>query len=296
MPPSRRAALAIADLLDILPDAVIMVDARGHICYVNPAVKALLGYASDEILDQPLSLLVPRDARERHAALVADFRLDSTPRMMGSRPVLHAVHSSGRAVPVSISLCNTRLDSDEQVTVAVIHDVSALHTRLDRATALAETDALTGLGNRLRLSRRMQALLASAQPFALLLLDLAKFKRLNDAHGRQAGDHALRIVGQRLQAQVRNADLVARLGGDEFVMLLDGLADAQPLRERALTVAHSIERRLRIGSPAVGPLGVDIGGAISPRHGQTEQALLDAAGHAMHQAMQAGEVYRLAGD
>jgi PAS domain S-box-containing protein len=162
MNPSRHALLAIGDLLDILPDAVIMVDAGSRITYANPALSTLLGYTAADLVGQPLSLLVPPDQRERHATLVARYRREGTPTMMGTRPVLHAVHRSGRLVPVSISLCNLCLqDRDsEQVSVAVIHDVTALHTHLDRATAQAETDGLTGLGNRLRLSRRMRALSA----------------------------------------------------------------------------------------------------------------------------------------
>jgi len=92
MPTSRHASLAIGDLLDILPDAVIMVDSSGHITFVNPAVRALFGYEPQQLLEQPLSLLMPHESRERHAKLVARFHREGTPTMMGSRPVLHAVH------------------------------------------------------------------------------------------------------------------------------------------------------------------------------------------------------------
>ena len=291
----RHAHLAISDLLDILPDAVVMVDARSRICYVNPAVRALLGYRPDDLLNQPLTTLVPHAARAGHEAVVERFRRDGTPTLMGSRPVLHALHCAGRLVPVSISLCNLTLGDGERVSVAVLHDVSTLNTLLDRATATAETDLLTGLGNRLQLSRRMQALLANERSFGLLFLDLEKFKQLNDRHGHEVGDQALRIVGRRLQTKVRGADLVVRLGGDEFVLLFDGLDDAQRLHRRALSVAHSVTRPLRMEA-AVGALGVNIGAAISPRHGQSEQALLQAADQAMYLAKQAGQTYRLALD
>ncbi|MDP1690619.1 MAG: diguanylate cyclase [Burkholderiaceae bacterium] len=294
MTSSRHAQLAIGDLLDILPDAAIMVDAGGRIAYVNPAMHMLLGYEPEQLLDQPLAMLVPHAARERHAAMAARFRREGVPTMMGARPVLHAVHRSGRLVPVSISLCNLMLGDRGLVSVAVIHDVSALHTPLDRATAQAETDPLTGLGNRLRLSRRMQALLSSARPFALLCLDLERFKPPNDEPGHTGADAALRIVGRRLLAQVRNVDLVAHLGGDEFVLLLDGLDDAGPLRLRALAVAGSLTRPLRTGSPTGSVLGVHIGGALSPQHGTSAQPLLDAAEQAMQGARQSRQAYRLA--
>jgi diguanylate cyclase (GGDEF)-like protein/PAS domain S-box-containing protein len=295
MSATRPLPPGIADLLDILPDAVVMVDGRGHISYVNPAVRGLLGYASEEILGRPLSLLVPQGVRERHEGLVTRYRRDGAPTMMGSRPVLRAVHKSGRLVPVSISLCNLQLEGGggESVAVAVVHDVSLLHTHLDRATAQAQTDALTGLGNRLLLSRQIQASLANARPFALLLMDLTGFKGINDRHGHAAGDDALRVIGQRLLTLVRDTDVAARLGGDEFVLVLDGLVDVDRLRELALSVLASLSRPLRIGETSIG-VGVNIGGALYPPHGQTEDELLAAADAAMYAAKQAGEAYRLA--
>jgi diguanylate cyclase len=292
--PSTGLRLAsVVELLDILPDAVLMVDAQANIAYANPAVRPLLGYAPLDLQGRPLSLLLPPALRERHEGMVAHFRKHGHATMMGKRPVLSALHHSGRVVPVSISICNLTLDSGEHVSVAVVHDVSTLHSHLDRATELAETDALTGVGNRLRLSRRLQAMLATERPFALLFLDLQKFKPFNDRYGHEAGDEALRTVGKRLQAQVRDEDVVVRLGGDEFVVLLDGLDDEQRLRERALAIQESVARPMRIDR-ARGTLGVNIGGAIRPRHGQTERDLLAAADHAMYQAKLAGVAYRLA--
>ncbi|MFO1325907.1 MAG: diguanylate cyclase [Rubrivivax sp.] len=285
---------SIAELLDILPDAVLMVDELSQIVYANPAVRGLLGYAPSLLVGEPLSLLLPPAVREQHAHMVTRFRTQGHATMMGSRPVLSALHRSGRVVPVSISICNLSIEDGRLVSVAVLHDVSALNTHLDRATEQAETDALTGLGNRLRLSRRMQAMLDAGRPFAVLFLDLRHFKPFNDRFGHEAGDEALRTVGQRLQAQVRGEDVVARLGGDEFVLLLDGLDDEHRLEALAQAIQASVSRPMRIES-ARGTLDVNIGGAIRPRHGETERELLAAADQAMYAAKQAGQGYRLAG-
>ena len=84
MSPPFPVPFAIGDLLDILPDAVVMVDGRGDIVYANPAVRGLLGYLQDEIVGQALSVLVPASVRERHEALVGNFRQGGSPKMMGS--------------------------------------------------------------------------------------------------------------------------------------------------------------------------------------------------------------------
>ena len=293
MGPVRPPPLALSDLLSILPDAVVMVDEHGVIMYANSSVLELLGYAANELVGQPLAVLIPPAVRERHQQLVVDFRDKGAPKMMGSRPVLHAVHRTGRLVPVSISLCNLPSGDDAVVSVAVIHDVSVLKTHLDRATALAQTDILTGLGNRLMLSRQIHACLASARPFSLLLLDLTGFKGLNDRLGHAAGDEALRVVAQRLLTQIRETDVAVRLGGDEFVLLMDGLDSPARLRELAMATARSLAQPMRLAG-ATRTLGVNIGGAFFPGHGSTEQDLLAAADAAMYAAKQAGEPYCLA--
>jgi diguanylate cyclase (GGDEF)-like protein/PAS domain S-box-containing protein len=285
--------LALSDLLSILPEAVVMVDEHGAIMYANSSVFELLGYADNELVGQPLSVLIPPAVRDRHEQLVVDFRRTGAPKMMGARPVLRAVHRTGRLVPVSISLCNLPYGDDGVVSVAVIHDVSLLNTHLDRATALAQTDALTGLGNRLMLSRQMQACLESDRPFSLLLMDLTGFKGLNDGLGHAAGDEALRVIGQRLLTQIRETDIAVRLGGDEFVVLVEGLNSAHRLRELATATARSLTQPMRLAG-ATRTLGVNIGGAFFPGHGRTEQDLLAAADAAMYAAKRAGEIYCLA--
>lgn len=94
---------------------------------------------------------------------------------------------------------------------------------------------------------------------------------------------------------MRESDLVARIRHNSFVILFDSLNDAAPLQERALSVHASITRPLRLGA-STASLDVHIGGAISPRHGPSEQAVLAAADLAMGRARQSGEGYRLAGD
>lgn len=286
---------SVEDLLDILPDAVVMVDGDGRIVYGNAAVEPLLGHAPRALKGLPLETLVPVALREHHAELVERYRAGGGgPTPMRRRPVLRALHRSGREVPVTISICSFDRPQGDRVWIAVLHDVAALNTHLDRATTLAETDALTGLANRIHLSRRLQGLLEAGTPFGLLLLDLDRFKPFNDLHGHAAGDAALRIVARRLRRLVRGDDLVARLGGDEFVLVLDGLEAEVGLASRAQGVLAAVARPLRLGDARRGRLGSSVGGALHPRHGDDEATLLAAADAAMFAAKRAGCGYRLA--
>ena len=284
--PARLAHLGIGDLLDILPDAVVMVDEHRRIVYVNPAVRELLGHAPQELLGQSLKMLLPPALRESHDSMVARYRTEGEPRLMGARPVLHAQHRSGRLVQVSISLCNQTLADGERVSIAVIHDVSAMKTPLDRATAMAETDELTGLGNRLRLTRRAQALLAHGRPFALLCVSLGHVAALASREGRDHGDEALRAMAERLQRQAQDGDVVVRLEGDAFVMMIDGINDDVALVERAKVLVAQLRLPLQLAGASLS-LAAHIGAAMGPRHGITLEGLLDAAADAMQQARQA---------
>ncbi|PAS96414.1 MAG: GGDEF-domain containing protein [Candidatus Dactylopiibacterium carminicum] len=152
----------------------------------------------------------------------------------------------------------------------------------------ANHDSLTGLPNRIQLHRRAtEALRAIAgQPgcLSLMLLDLNRFKEVNDTLGHRTGDALLRLVAQRLQETVAaHQGVVARLGGDEFAMLLPRLPDAA----RALEIAGEIVRSLYRPTEVEGifiELGGSIGVAVYPQHGGTSHALLRCADVAMYAA------------
>jgi len=156
---------------------------------------------------------------------------------------------------------------------------------------LASHDALTGLPNRLLLDDRVAQAIAQANrqghEFALLVVDLDRFKLINDSLGHRAGDDLLREVAQRLKSAVRAVDTTARLGGDEFVILVDGPAT----HAEALGIGTRAIAAMR---PAMRLLGIDvhispsIGIAFYPRDGATVDALLARADAAMYSAKERG--------
>ena len=280
----KDKVLMLSDLFNVLPDAMVVVDAAGLIVFANTAVKKLLGYSAEELMGRPLECLIPESNREVHETNFKRFQDTGKATSMGARPLLNALHKSGREAPISISIANLDLEA-ERYSVAVMRDGGELHSKITQATVQAETDALTGLGNRLCLSRAIQAALVASSPFGLLFLDLRKFKPFNDNHGHEVGDKVLQIVAKRLQALVRSADQAVRLGGDEFVLMFDGLVDIELLKQRAAAVATSVARPFRIGGLS-GSVEVNIGGAMFPRDGRSEVELLKVADQRMYRAKQ----------
>ncbi len=287
----KDTLLALSDLLNMLPDAVVIVDCNGRITFANRHIEGLLGYTPRELEKQPLERLIPEQYRAQHKVHIARFREHGQAMAMGDRPLIYGLDKSGNEIPISVSIANLDLDG-ERFSIAVMHDSGEIQSEITQVTSRAESDLLTGIGNRLRLSQVLQTKIDKSCPFSLLYLDLEKFKPFNDNYGHEVGDKVLQIVARRLKALVRSEDLAVRVGGDEFVLYLDGLVDSGILEQRATTVADSVARRFHIGDLS-GTVGVNIGGATFPRDGDNEQDLINVADQNMYQAKQAGIPYKI---
>ena len=175
---------------------------------------------------------------------------------------------------------------------AVMTDVTEQKLAQERIQRVAHHDSLTGLPNRSlfndRLDQAIRLAKRSSRQFALLYLDLDRFKRVNDTLGHAAGDELLQGVATRIRQQVRESDTVARVGGDEFTVILHGTAK----REEAETVSGKIHAALaapfQVGSPKQRvEIGSSIGIALYPADAGDADALVKAADAAMYAAKQA---------
>jgi diguanylate cyclase (GGDEF)-like protein/PAS domain S-box-containing protein len=177
-----------------------------------------------------------------------------------------------------------------------ILDLTERKVHEERIHRLAFYDSLTDLPNRRLLVERLQQALHAwtlhGQASAVLMLDLDRFKTLNDTHGHAAGDHLLRAVGRRLVETVRSFDMVARLSGDEFVVLLEHLGpDSVSAAAAASEVAHVVLAAL--DAPYTLDVGVvhysaSIGVMIAAEHGLTVDTVLKNADVALYQAKESG--------
>jgi diguanylate cyclase (GGDEF)-like protein len=156
----------------------------------------------------------------------------------------------------------------------------------------ARTDVLTGLPNRRALVAAAGRRMAPGQRTAVLLLDLDRFKDVNDAFGHPAGDALLLEVAERLAAAVPAHDLVARLGGDEFAVLVTRAEDAEAARQVARHLGAVLATPVLVDGVAV-DVSAAIGVALYPEHGDEPEALLRRAELAMYAAKQAGEPFAL---
>src|ERR1039457_5938629 len=219
--------------LNSIADAVMSTDVSGHVTYLNAIAETLTGWLQEEAVGHPLEDV---------------FRIvDATTRETAPNPLAFAIREN-KTIALTPNCLLIRRDGVEaaiedstaplhdrrgQVTGAVMifHDVSAAQAMTLKISYLAQHDSLTDLPNRVLLNDRLAEAIALSsrhqRKLAVLLLDLDRFKHINDSLGHVIGDRLLQSVGSRLSMCVRIADTVSRQGGDEFVVLLWEVRHAQ---------------------------------------------------------------------
>ncbi|MTJ01151.1 sensor domain-containing diguanylate cyclase [Idiomarina piscisalsi] len=171
--------------------------------------------------------------------------------------------------------------------VMTFTDISERLAEEDALTEQVNHDELTHLFNRSAFDRHLEKYLQQAKVgnrrFAILFMDLDKFKPVNDTYGHDAGDELLCQVATRMENSLRKSDMIARRGGDEFVVCTSFLDEPQDEALRIASKIHSEMNRPFVLKQAQVTIGISIGIAIYPEHGSSAELLLKAADKAMYQ-------------
>ncbi|MGH7444797.1 MAG: putative bifunctional diguanylate cyclase/phosphodiesterase [Longimicrobiales bacterium] len=268
-------------------DAYCVTGADGLIVQANEAALSLLGYADEELYDLRLPDLLLDDAdraRVAHALMPGSDLPEQELRLQ---------RKDGPAV-VCLAAAYPRSDGRGGFLIA-LHDVTEHRRTQQQLIHSAFHDVLTGLPNRLLFMDRLERVLKHARRrtgyrFAVLFLDLDRFKLVNDTFGHAAGDELLQAVSRRLEQCLRDDDSVARLGGDEFAIIVDAINDASD----ATRVAERILESLREAFPVQGReahVTASIGIALSTSGYDTPDDVLRDADAAMYRAKHSGRAH-----
>nr|MDP2189932.1 diguanylate cyclase [Rhodoferax sp.] len=284
-------------LTDNVPAMILYVDRRIHCVFSNKRYADFFGLAVTDIVGKPLREIVGNAV---YPDLEAHFN-----KALEGHPVAYQRNvqlKSGKQRCIEVKLVPRAADQGQVpgfYSMAI--DITEQKQAEERIQHVADHDSLTGLPNRLlfndRLGQAISLARRDARQFALLYLDLDKFKPVNDTFGHDAGDQVLIDVAERIREQVRESDTVARVGGDEFAVILRDISGPQD----AVTVAQKIIAnlampfRLENHSQTV-EIGTSIGIAVYPSDAQDHETLIKRADAAMYSAKTRGNCFRFCGN
>ncbi|SFO42862.1 diguanylate cyclase (GGDEF) domain-containing protein [Sphingomonas sp. OK281] len=273
----RRDRRRLRELADVALEGLLICQGD-RIVTANTSVERLSGYEPGLLSGSFVSSLLPG--------------LDIASLPEREEREVQLIDATGHAVPVRVLRQEVALGHEIQTVIAVRDQRERLRTEAQIRT-LAFSDALTGLPNRTRFFDLLAVHAASRrerdQVFAVLMLDLDRFKSINDTLGHGAGDLILAMVADRLSTTLREGDVVARLGGDEFAILQLGAGDLEAAATLATRIIRAIEASPFMLDGQFLYLGASVGIAIAPSDGDDPAELMRNADLALYAAKADGK-------
>jgi len=284
--------LRIAATAFELQDAMLVTDANNVILKVNQAFTRITGYSAEEVIGKTPNLL----SSGQHDKTFYSSMWESINRTDAWQGEIWNRRKNGEMFPewLIITAVKEPDEKNEHVNnyVASFSDITSRKAAEEEIKQLAFYDPLTQLPNRRLLQERLKHSIdverRDGKRLALLMLDLDRFKAVNDSLGHLAGDELLQQVAVRISARLRDVDMVARLGGDEFVVLLEDIAHAEDAARVAAEIIFVLGKPFQLTQSNDVQIGASIGISLYPEHGASYEMLMDHADAALYQAKDQG--------
>lgn len=266
-------------------EAIFWINEEGRFLFVNDQACHSLGYSASELESLHLWDIDPDFPAERWAEQWERMKSDH-------KQVFETRHQrkDGRIFPVEVSASQCLFNNEEN-HVAFVRDITIRKEYEKELEHQSNHDALTGLANRVLLDDRIQQAIVHAERAqrntAVFLLDLDRFKVINDSLGHSQGDAVLLAVAERLSACISPGDTLSRLGGDEFAIVMTHVNHPADARIMAQKILNAFEQPFPLGNREL-RITTSIGASLYPRDGEQSEDLLRHADAAMYQAKKQG--------
>ncbi|MGZ8215338.1 MAG: sensor domain-containing protein, partial [Methylosarcina sp.] len=286
----QQERVFLRQVIDLTPSMIFVKDREGRFLLGNEALARCYGTSTESLVGLTDSHFNPNADEVAHF-FNYDLEVINTgkSKFIEAEKVTHADGSVHWYNTVKIPL----FENDQcSKLLGVATDITDRKAAEEAVKQLAFYDPLTHLPNRRLLQERLKHSIEverrEGKQLALLMLDLDRFKAVNDSLGHQAGDELLQQVAERITSRLRDADLVARFGGDEFIVLLEDMAHPQDAARVAEDIITDLSEPFSLTQSDEVRIGASIGISLYPQHGDNYDILMDHADAALYQAKDQG--------
>jgi diguanylate cyclase (GGDEF)-like protein/PAS domain S-box-containing protein len=295
---AREATLRFQDsenriraVLENVDEGIITISDTGNIQLFNPGAERMFGYPSQDVIGKNIAMLMPEPHHSEHDGYLERYLRTGEAHMIGQTREVSGKRSDGGIFPLDLRISEFHLEGVRQF-IGTMRNITERKAAEEKILHLAHYDTLTDLPNRRLVQDRIQQTFASAKrletQFAVMFVDIDKFKNINDHYGHDVGDLFLQMVAQRLTASLLRADdTVGRQGGDEFIVLLANLSAGKDAALVAQKILDALSAPFMINEQEI-LSGASIGIAIYPKDGDNVDTLLKNSDAAMYAAKDAG--------
>ena len=277
-----------ASVFEATREGILLLDEDLRVMAVNPGYRDMTGFAEEEVLGRRPPLLGPDE-----------------PSATAGRDAVEALHAAGywhgelvgrrrdgAAQTFKVDLVAVRNEQDEFLHhVAVLSDITALRKAEKELRYLVHHDSLTGLANRVlamaRLHHGLERCRRHGGRIALLMVDIDRFKQINDTYGHSAGDELLKVVARRMEEGTRAEDTVARLGGDEFMIVCESVGHCADANSFTRKIVESVAEPVTVAGVRF-DVSASIGVSIFPDDADNSEDLVRTADTALYVTKERG--------
>ncbi|MCC0048059.1 MAG: ammonium transporter [Rhodobiaceae bacterium] len=261
----------------------IVISVDGVIIDGNKAAEELYGFPLSELKGTPISLYTPEEDWNR---------LQEELKHSESGPYeLRAIRSDGELIPIEVR-AREIMYRGRQTRVSAVVDLRERKAAEERIRHLAQHDPLTDLPNRALFGHKLESALSSLENSgngaAVIVLDLDRFKDINDLHGHLVGDKVIQATAERLLGSTRRTDTVARMGGDEFAIIQRDVQFSNQVADMAHRLVDILAQPINCGDGLILRTGASVGIALCPAHGNDIETIMSRADTALYKAKSLG--------
>ncbi|MBE6068105.1 MAG: EAL domain-containing protein [Clostridium lundense] len=267
-----------SSIIDNAAEGIVTIDNNGSIKYTNNSVEKMFQYNSRELIGKNINILIS-EFNYRHNTLV------------NNNIELNGYRRDKSILPLELTISKFGVGEEKFYTL-ILRDITERKNYEEIIRHHAFYDYLTELPNRFLLKERVEREIHESKvvnrKFAVLYLDLDRFKFVNDTLGHDSGDKLLQQIAERLKKHIHSTDTIARIGGDEFVILSSKVTCKKDIMEFSSKLLKVVKEPLIIDAHEI-YISASIGVAIYPEHGEDNRTLMSNADVAMYEAKRRGK-------